>query len=68
MTNKNNVTNIAAIDEDTAWKRVQESLNTVLTLHKVNEKPINRTGKVMKKALNDLFFHLGYYDALRDRK
>lgn len=72
MTNKNNVVGIVkTIDEqviDNAWKRVQESLNTVLTLDKVNQKPLQRTGKVMQRALNDLFFFLTEYDGLRNRK
>ena len=72
MTNKNNVVGILkTIDEqiiDNAWKRVQESLNIVLTLDKVNQKPLQRTGKVMQGALNDLFFFLSEYDGLRNRK
>lgn len=68
---KNNLAIIKTADEevlDNAWKRVQDALNTVVTLDKVNQKPLNRTGKVMKQALNDLFFFIGHYDALRNRK
>ena len=53
---------------ENAWKRVQESLNVVLTLDKVNPKPLSRTGNAMHKALSDLFFFLGNYDALRNQK
>lgn len=70
MTNKNNVTTFKPQDEmlDESWERLKDALNTVLTLDKVNNKPLNRTGKVMQKALNDLFFSIGEYDALRNRK
>lgn len=68
---KNNLAIVKTADEevlDNAWKRVQDALNTVITLDKVNQKPLNRTGKVMKQGLNDLFFFIGQYDALRKQK
>lgn len=70
MTNKNNVTTFKPQDEmlNESWERLKDALNTVLTLDKVNNKPLNRTGKLMQKALNDLFFSIGEYDALRNRK
>ena len=68
---KNNLAIVKTVDEemlDESWKRLKDALNTVLTLDKVNNKPLNRTGKVMQRALNDLFFSIGEYDALRNRK
>lgn len=68
---KNNLAIVKTVDEemlDASWERLKDALNTVLTLDKVNNKPLNRTGKVMQRALNDLFFSIGEYDALRNRK
>jgi hypothetical protein len=70
MTNKNNVTTFKPRDEmlDESWNRVKEALNIVATLDKVNQKPLSRTGKVMQKALIDLFTYIDAYDQLRNRK
>lgn len=67
-------TNIAVIQEfnekqnsDVAWDFVLECLNTVITLDKVNQKPINRTGKVMRQALINLFDSIRIYDKTRNK-
>ncbi len=64
MKNMSNVSYIG-VDEYERWKKVLEALNIVVTLDKVNPKPLQRTGKDMRKALNDLFFAIGAYDAVR---
>ena len=53
------------LDANQMWRSVMESLNTVLTLDKVNQKPLQRTGKVMQRSLNELFFFIAEYDRLR---
>jgi hypothetical protein len=64
MKNMSNVSYIG-VDEYECWKKVLEALNIVVTLDKVNPKPLQRTGKDMRKALNDLFFVIGAYDSVR---
>ncbi len=68
MKNMSNTSKVSyiGVDEFEQWKRVQEALNVVLTLDKVNPKPLQRTGKDMKKALNDLFYAIGSYDLIRE--
>jgi hypothetical protein len=64
MTNTSKVSYIG-VDEYERWKQVLDALNIVITLDKVNPKPLQRTGKDMRKALNDLFYAIGAYDAIR---
>jgi len=69
---KNSLANISDFkndnENDMAWKRVTELLETVLTLIKVQPKALPRTGRLLYRSLNDLFDALMVYDHTRGKK
>jgi hypothetical protein len=68
MKNNSNQPNISyiGITEYERWKQVLDALNVVVTLDKVNPKPLQRTGRDMRKALIDLFTAISEYDVVRE--